>query len=227
MKLMGLSESQRAEAVNAFDARFGEMERVLWYLSKNSRTTLLAGKSSPVLETLVWTVKSWWGVQGVRSETKTQMASALVQAVKWSPGLFEPATSFDSGAEKYACECVSELVDRSISLGVPRREYSLASKVLHWLLPWRVPAYDQLARASLNVPTSWDHPQAYSRLTREIFAMARIPAQDPTWVGSLEPRSPLRALDKCAWWLGGGNSRAAAQVHDPWHAVRSLGLERK
>jgi hypothetical protein len=225
MKLMDMPESHRAEVVNAFNVRFGEMERVLWCLSKNSRTALLEGRSSPVVESLVWTVKSWWGVQGVQSETKSQMASALVQAVKWSSDLFEPAISFGPGAENYACDRVSELVKRSRSLGVARREYSLASKVLHWLLPWRIPVYDTFARASLGVPTSWDHPQAYSRVTKEIFAMARIRSQDPNWVGSLEPRSPLRALDKCAWWLGGGDSGTAAQVHDPWRVVHHLGLE--
>jgi hypothetical protein len=33
-----------------------------------------------------------------------------------------------------------------MSLGVPRREYSLASKVLHWLMPWQVPVYDSFVR---------------------------------------------------------------------------------
>jgi hypothetical protein len=54
------SDSERAVAVSAFDARFGEMERVLWCLSINSRSGLLAGESSPILEALVWTIKSWW-----------------------------------------------------------------------------------------------------------------------------------------------------------------------
>ncbi len=225
MKLAGLPDSQRAEAVNAFNERFGEMERVLWCLSKNSRAALLSGESSPVVESLVWTLKSWWGVQGVRSETKTQMASALVEVVDWSPDLFEPTSGPGSGAEDYACECVSELVSCSMSMGVPRREYSLASKVLHWLLPWRMPAYDNIVRRTLGVPTSWDHPQAYRQVAREIFAMARITAQDSTWVGSLEPRSPLRAFDKCAWWLGGGSSGTAAEVRDPWRVVHRLGLE--
>jgi hypothetical protein len=55
----------RAVAVGAFNARFGEMERVLWSLSLNSRAALLARENSPVLAALVWAIKSWWGVQGV------------------------------------------------------------------------------------------------------------------------------------------------------------------
>jgi len=85
---------ERAVAVSMFDARFGEMEQVLWCLSVNSRPGLLAGESSPVLEALVWTVKSWWGVQGVRTETKAQMATALAESMTWSPDLFGPVKEY-------------------------------------------------------------------------------------------------------------------------------------
>jgi len=60
--------AERAAAVSLFDARFGEMEQVLWLLSVNSRPGLLAGESSPALEALVWTVKSWWGVHRTCSD---------------------------------------------------------------------------------------------------------------------------------------------------------------
>ena len=64
MRFADSPDSERAVAVSAFDARFGGMERVLWCLSVSSRAALLAGESSPVLESLVRTIKSWWGVQG-------------------------------------------------------------------------------------------------------------------------------------------------------------------
>jgi hypothetical protein len=51
--------AERAAAISLFDARFGEMEQVLWFLSVHSRPGLLTGESSPELEALVWTVKSW------------------------------------------------------------------------------------------------------------------------------------------------------------------------
>jgi hypothetical protein len=224
VKLTDYPDSQRAIAVSMFDARFGEMEQVLWCLSVNSRAGLLAGESSPVLESLVWTIKSWWGVQGVRSETKAQMAEALAASMSWSPELFEPVPDYGPDRAGYACERVAELVSRSMSRGVPRREYSLASKVLHWLMPWRVPVYDSFVRSALDVPASWDHPQAYRKIAAEVFAMARMMADDTTWVGSLAPRSPLRALDKLTWWLGGGSTGAAAEVRDPGQVIRELGL---
>jgi hypothetical protein len=86
VRLTDYPDSQRAVAVSAFNARFGEMERVLWCLSLNSRAALLAGQNSPVLEALVWAIKSWRGVQRVRSETKHQMTRALAESVPWSRG---------------------------------------------------------------------------------------------------------------------------------------------
>lgn len=225
VNLADYTDSQLAEAVSEFDARFGDMERVLWCLSAGSRASLLAGESSPALEALVWTIKSWWGVQGVRSETKVQMARALAQSLAWSPDLFGPTLQYSPETARQACDRVAELVSCSVSLGVPRREYSLASKVLHWLMPWRVPVYDSFVRGMLGVPASWDHPQAYGKVAAEIFALARAMTGDSAWTGSLEPRSPLRVLDKLTWWLGGGNTGAAAEVHDPWHVPCQLGLK--
>ena len=224
MKFADYPDSERAVAVSTFDARFGEMERVLWCLSVHSRAGLLAGESSPVLEALVWTIKSWWGVQGVRSDTKARMARALAESMTWSPDLFGPVPEYGPECAGYACERVAELVNRSMSLGVPRREYSLASKALHWLMPWQVPVYDSFVRGALGVPTSWDHPEAYRKVATEVFVMARTMTGDCAWTGSLEPRSPLRALDKLTWWLGGGSKGAAAEVRDPWQVARELGL---
>ena len=112
------------------------------------------------------------------------------------------------------------MLAHSLQLGVPRREYSLASKVLHWLIPWHVPAYDSFVRGMVGVPVSWDHLQAYRKVAVEIFALADTMTGDSAWIGSLQPRSPLRALDKLTWWLAGGSTGAAAQVRDPWQVAR-------
>jgi hypothetical protein len=224
VKLTEYTSAELEAAVATFDARCGEMEQVLWCLSVNARPGLLVGESSAVLEALVWTVKGWWGVQGVRSETKGQLARALAESIPWSPSLFGPVPDYGPDRARFACDRVTEVVRRSLSLGVPRREYSLASKVLHWLMPWRVPVYDSFVRATLGVPASWDHPEAYRKVTADIFAMAQTMTGDPAWIGSLEPASPLRALDKLTWWLGGGSTGAAAEVRDPWQVTRKLGL---
>lgn len=76
--LESVSEQELATALRAFDTRYGEMEKVLWCLAEHSRAALLNGdRKALVLETLVWTIKSWWGVQGVRRETRSSMATAL------------------------------------------------------------------------------------------------------------------------------------------------------
>lgn len=220
-----MPDSEKAEAVRAFDALFGEMDQVLWHLAVNSRVALLGGQPSPVVEALVWKVKSWWGVQGVEAETKARMASALA-AMAWTPDLFQDALPASPAAEEHACELVSELVNRCMSIGVPRREYSLGSKVLHWLLPWRVPAYDENVRRSLDIPSSWDYPQKYRQVAQQVYAAAQAAGPHLAWAGPLEPSSPLRALDKCLWWIGGGNAGGAARVKNPWLVLDQLGLER-
>jgi hypothetical protein len=78
---------ERAEAVRAFDAAYGHMEGTLWTLSQACRPWLLRGEESPILDELVWTLKSWWGVQGVRSETKRAMGAALA-SLEWAPEFF-------------------------------------------------------------------------------------------------------------------------------------------
>lgn len=102
MKLNELSEHELAEAVREFNARYGEMERVLWCLSAHSRAALLDhDNEAPAVEALIWTIKSWWGVQGVRRETKSAMARALV-TLEWTPELFGPVDMPPAGAEEYA-----------------------------------------------------------------------------------------------------------------------------
>jgi hypothetical protein len=56
---------------------------------------------------------------------------------------------------------------------VPRREFSLASKVLHWLLPYRVPAYDSYVCKSLGVRGADDHPErAWREVAHKILGAA-------------------------------------------------------
>jgi hypothetical protein len=226
IQLDDLTAAELGEAVRAFDARYADMERVLWHLSLHSRDTLLEYGEPHVLEALIWTIRSWWGVQGARHETRSAMAQALLH-MDWSPDLFEPLNTPAPGAEDYAVDLVAELVERCLERGVARREYSLASKVLHWLLPWRIPVYDSFVRLSVGVPEAWADREAYNRVTYRVLTAARnISAVDPAWIGSIEPRSTLRAFDKCFWWFGGGNAATAAEVKDPWRVVDDLGLKR-
>jgi hypothetical protein len=114
------------------------MERVLWCLSLNWRPSLPAGESSPTVETLIWTIKSWWGVMGVQTGTRTQMARALAE--------------------------------------------------------------------------------------KKLFAMSAATARDCTWFGAIEQQSPLRALNKVMWWVGGGSTGAAAVVRNPCQVTGRLNL---
>ena len=173
----------------------------------------------------MWTLKSWWGVQGVRAETKQAMAQALAN-LDWSEELFAPTTGVPFGAADDASRLVISLVTQTSALGAGRREYSLASKVLHWLLPWRVPVYDDFVRRSLGVPEG-DQPEPYKQVAGSIFRLLRDVQTDGTaWQGTVPPASPLRAIDKYLWWIGGGDAARAAVVSDPWQPIDRLGLAR-
>ncbi len=214
------------EAVEIFNSRYAEMERVLWCLSRAAADDLLARKRSPVIEEFVWTIKSWWGIQGVRKETKAGAAAALL-ASEWSPGLLEPTANLEANGEKFAIERVAEFVEEMNNQGVPRREWSLASKVLHWLMPWRIPVYDSFVKHSLAIADDADPDDAYRSIVRAEFRVARrLLQEDRDWLGDVEPRSPFRALDKYLWRLGGGSADRAVVVNDPWRTVRLLGLKR-
>ena len=172
MNLSALTASEITQAVNEYNRRYSEMDRTLWCLSKHCRESLIDGQSTIVVETLVWTIRSWWGVQGARKETKTLLANALSE-LSWTPDLFSPLAICPENVEVSAYDLVSTLVETARKLGVSRREYSLASKVLHWLLPWRIPIYDSFVRSCLEVPNAWDHPEAYRAIASKMFAMAR------------------------------------------------------
>lgn len=188
---------------------------------------MLAGKSSPVLEKLIGTIRIWWPVRAPAS-TDPYMAAAITEAIDWSPDVFRPTSAFGSEAVDFAVELVDKVVASTKQRsGSWRREYSWTSKTVHWLLPWRVPAFDKNVRVYLGVP-SWDDPErVYGEVARRIFALAREEPPEPAWAGPLEPRTRLRALDKWLWWDGGGKDSPVYVDPDPWHVVRELGLVRQ
>jgi hypothetical protein len=224
-RIATLAEEDRSRAVASFDAKFGEMEQALWCLACNCRKPLLAGQADDVVDALVWTVKSWWAVQGIRGAWRP-IFSEVLASMQWTEEMFGPDTGTPGQSETFAVTRVEEFVSRSMELGVTRREYSLGSKILHWLHPWRVPVYDKLVRDELGIVKSWDHPRAYRRLVADVFAEAEaLRGADPAWIGSTGSRAPLRGIDKCLWWIGGGEQQKAFIVSDPFYVVRKLGID--
>jgi hypothetical protein len=221
--LLALPGDERAAAVVAYDKRFGKMDGAMWCLSRHSRPALLAGKPSPVLQALVSKIRRSWGLRW-RPDSSAQIAAALCQ-MPWTPEVFDPAAITASGAAE-AYDRVRALVDGTRALGVRDREYSWSSKVLHWLLPWRIPVFDQYVRQLAGVSGSKDLPAQYRGVSQKVFAQAQATdASDPMLLASLQPQSPLRVIDKCWWWLGGGNTGTAWVDPDPWRDVRNLGLD--
>jgi hypothetical protein len=224
MEPRDVPESRRAQAVSAFDAKYGDQCQVLWCLSRHCRPALLAGQSSLVLEKLISTIRIWWPVRAPAA-TDQYMAAAITEAIGWSPDVFRPTSAFGSEAVDFAVKLVDKVVASTKELsGSWRREYSWTSKTLHWLLPWRVPAFDKNVRDYLGVPKGWDLERAYGEVARRIFALAREEPPEPAWAGPLEPCTPLRALDKWLWWDGDGKDSPVYVDPDPWRVVRELNL---
>jgi hypothetical protein len=216
--------TEAAEAVRLFNLRFGEMEKVAWCLSRASRPELLAKAPGAVLPELVWKVRSWMGRQGVEAAVKTIAPQALVE-FDWTPDLFDDR-SFAQATEKFATDIVSKLTSRMVELGARRNEFSLASKILHWIAPARVPVYDSYVRELLGIPGSYKPGEAYEKLVEWEFEAARpLMNSDTSWVGNIGPRSLLHALDKYLWWMGGGAEGHAVVVNDPWEVIRRLGID--
>jgi|WetSurMetagenome_2_1015567.scaffolds.fasta_scaffold123332_2 hypothetical protein len=211
-----------ALAVEAYNTIYGEMDEALWCLSRASQELLLRGQSGQVVRELVWKVRSWWGVQGVRTETADLAAQALAR-MPWSEALFTEDIGPTRNSASFAVDRVTGLVAQMKHLGVNRTEFSLSAKVLHWLMPWRIPVYDSFVKKSLGAMGSQE--SVYRDIAAwESHSAARLMAEGSDWVGTVNPRSPLRALDKYLWRKGGGDAGTAAVVKDPWEVCRRLGL---
>ncbi len=105
-----VSVSEVAHAVGTFNRHYGEMEKVLWCLSRASRMGLLQGESNQALAVLLWTVKDWWGVRGMEEEMKTVAMSALA-TMNWTTELFEESSVFSALNKEYARECTRVLLE--------------------------------------------------------------------------------------------------------------------
>ena len=212
------------KCVEAFNSRYSEMERALWCLSRSAAKDIMKNKHSPTIEKSIWIIKSWWGIPEVRKETKSMAAQALLD-LRLNDSLLTTKSSLDPKGEKTAVDLVSDFVSRMIKFGVSRREWSLASKVLHWLMPWRVPVYDSFVKKSLQISVDAEPESAYLKIVRTEYAVSqRLLDSGDDWLGDVEPKSPFRALDKYLWWSGGGYVNTAVVVKDPWRVIRLLGL---
>lgn len=54
--------------------------------------------------------------------------------------------------------------------------------------------------------------------------MTQVMTGNLDWIGPLEPRSPLRAIDKLTWQAGGASTSTANEIRDPQRILRELGL---
>lgn len=210
------SAEERRRIVLEYDGRrdLAEAQRLLWASSQRCRIALLAHGAIDQVESFVWDVKTKWNVSYFKREHTNAVARALA-GLEWSEDLFQPLSGVPQGAADWALDRVravvretQRVVREELPIDEPREEWALASKTLHWLLPWRVPAYDRNVRESLGIKE--EKGAGYESVARKALVQARETLGDGNeWMGTIEPLTPLRGLDKVYWWSGGGkNSKA-------------------
>lgn len=87
-------------------------------------------------------------------------------------------------------------------------------------------AYNSFVWQALNVKLqgSDDQEPAYREVVSRVFNIAtRLFGSGRLSLGELEPRSPLRALDKYLWMEGGGAVGCALVVRGPERVLREPG----
>ena len=198
------SAEQVKRASAEYDRAFGHVDTEFWDWSQRLREPLLRHESTQDVRDFVWAIKSKWGIQGVRTETGP-IAAAVLASLDWEPHWFELDCAYTEDDERFAVSTVSRYVSEMQSQGVPRREFSYASKVLHWIMPARIPLYDSAVRGFLGIPQGWPPRKALKRIVDWEFAAARdLSTHGDDWMGESEPATPLRVLDKYLWWEGAG-----------------------
>jgi hypothetical protein len=195
---------QVVRASTEYDRAFGHVDAEFWAWSQHVRESLLAHDPSKDVLDFVWAIKCKWGIQGVRKETGP-IAATVLAAMDWEPGWFDLDPAYTEEDERFALSSVAGYVSEMQSQGVARREFSYASKVLHWVMPARIPLYDSAVRGFLGVPQGWAPRTALKAIIGWEFAAAReLLAGGRAWLGDSQPATPLRALDKYLWWEGAG-----------------------
>jgi len=196
-------------AVEEYDRAWSHLDGEVWQRSQRARQSLLTGSSTSDVEEFVWfAAKSWGKVQGIVGETRAAAATVL-RGMEWKSDLFEGHTP-TAADEEFAVSTLARLVRGMNGLGIKRKEYSAGSKMLHWLMPWRVPIYDNVVREMLAVPQGPPSAATYRQIVRwELDAVGKLLESGDEWMGTGEPKAALRALDKYLWWVGGGKDSGA------------------
>ena len=78
-----------------------------------------------------------------------------------------------------------------LDAGAGREEYSLASKVLHWLIPGQIPVTDKFVRKTIGITGRANY--AYGQIVHWEYSVARrLLSESTDWVGDAEPLATSR-----------------------------------
>ncbi len=182
----------------------GDEDANLWEDTADARELLLEPNDSigtPVeIEAYVEAVRLWGSIQGVSRSDYPMAADAL-----WGG----PVRTTIRGLSRWTIVTAAitdvirleeTMVKAMVNSGIPKKHYSWASKMLHFLLPATMPIYDSFVLGYLGAS---DGIHGYSEIavTTQRCATELAPYEAEI-VGDIEPRTLLRAIDKFYWWEG-------------------------
>jgi hypothetical protein len=190
-------------AVDAYNGEegCGDEDAELWKDTARARELLLGSNESPdpPREVVEYTeaIRLWGDVVGVPRSAYPKGAGVLWgDPVRGRIRLLRSHTIVTASVDDIVDleEAVVWGMRRS---GVVRAEYSWASKMLHFLLPATMPVYDSRIRERLGTD---DGIEGYRQIAEhERRCAIALASREAEIVGTIEPTTVLRALDKFYW----------------------------
>lgn len=185
--------------VDRYNADYSWLEKEIWKISLDTKRVLLQLSPNDVLSDSVrlfaWHVAKWGNIWYY------DMFPAAAQALwnlRTKISVFS-GKDFKSANPEDVCYLCSELVGSMCKNGIRSRQWSWASKMLHWLMPDCFPIYDKVVLNGLDIES--ERETAYREIIGWEYECAKhLESELNSAVGDVEPRKLLRAIDKYIWY---------------------------
>ncbi len=192
------------KAVDAYndDPDCGAEDERCWVKTARARELVLGLSYSPdtprEIAAYAEEIRMWGSIQGVSRDDYPRAAVVLwkdpvrkrIRELKQHTIMTAPLNDV-VGLEE-------ALVQGMVGAGIPKTHYSWASKMLHFLLPATMPVYDSYVREYLETTQGIDAYRVIASRAKE--CAKELAPHEEKIVGTREPRTLLRAIDKFYWW---------------------------
>lgn len=194
------TEDQVIAAVRAVTGSEGRT----WPIVDQAREVLAAGEAKPttqtkaVLETYVLEVAKWGRIRRWLTEGDILCAALALWDVRDQIVALRGRNYSEPDIADAVMRLYNNLIGRMRERGITKTHFSLASKILHWLLPACAPVYDSLVLQELQITAAGS--EAYRQIVTWEYkcAQALQPSADKILNGIRE-LTLLAAIDNFLW----------------------------